>query len=125
MKHIKAYEKYTPTASVTDKMKHGDYVSKYTDADYNYKIGDFVRLLDKGQNRLYIPDDDIYKIVLRHIDKFGGRHYRLKKTSGVPYYLDELWQKEKNVNGTPLFVPLTDEEAESFELKRNAKKYNI
>lgn len=125
MKYIRTFEKYTPTASVTDKMKNSNYPSKYTDSDYKYKIGQFVRLLNKSHNRTDIPDDDIYEIVLRHLDKYGTEHYRIKKTSGVEYYMNEFWQVEKNKKGDLMFEPLTGEEAERFEIKRTADKYNL
>ena len=123
MRYLKAFEKYTPTASVTNKMKSGEYVSKYTDSDYKYKIGTLVRLMDN--NRPDIPDDDIYEIILRHIDKYGTEHYRIRKTSGVPYYLYEFWQVEKNKRGDLMFKPLTIEEVNDFELKKNIIKYNL
>ena len=125
MKYIKTYERYTPTVSVTNRMKSGNYVSKYTDSDFKYKIGDFVKLLNKTHNREHIPYDDIYEIILRHIDKYGVEHYRLKKISGVPYYLYEFWQVEKNKKGEPMFIPLTPEEIEKIKLDKNIQKYNL
>lgn len=125
MRYLKTYEKYTPTASVTNKMKRGDYVSKYTDSDYKYKIGQLVQLNRGHHNRKeYIPDDDIYEIILRHIDKYGTEHYRLKSALDVPY-VDEFWQIEKNKNGELMFEPLEDEEVDRVELKRNVGKYNL
>lgn len=125
MKYIKKFEKYTPTSSITNMMKSGNYRFKHTDYDFKYKIGQFVRLLDKNYNRKNILDDDIYEIILHHLDNFGTEHYRLKKVSGVPCYLDEFWQVEKNKLGNLMFEPLSSEEVERFELKKNANKYNI
>jgi hypothetical protein len=106
-------------------MKRGEYVSRYTDSDYKYKIGQFVRL-SKCHNKYdkYISNDNIYEIVLRHIDRYGTEHYRLKSEIDIRY-LDEFWQIEKNKKGELMFEPLTIEESDRIELKREIRKYNI
>ena len=128
MKYIKCFEKYTPTMSKFDKTVNKN-PNKYTDSDFNYKIGDFVKILNLFGTYNSIPsksnlDSKIYEIINRFKDKGGVDHYRLKSVES-PHYMDEYWQVEKNKRGEPQFEILSKEESEEYELKRDTKKYNL
>jgi len=124
MKHIKTFEKYTPTMSKFNKMVSKNPIwSKYTDSDFNYKIGDIIKILNQSKSMNH--ECNIYEIINRFKDKYGTDRYRLRNTKYPNYRMGEFWQVETNTLGKPQFEKLSKEELEEYELEKITSKFNL